>query len=525
MTSSIPSLSFVLLALAASASAQTYYVDPQSGSNSNSGSAAAPFATMSYAASQASPGVSLTINLMPGVYSANSGEVFPVTLPGDCVLQGVQPFGVRIDHSLPPSVVAQATPAIAVTAVSGAPRAEIRNLRITGNQQGILMQSVGAQGATFCVDNVETRMTLSSYQNSGVGIQVFNDDSHLVTFFAEDCRNSDASIGMWIRSNFDQVYAVVERCSSDMPATVLPSGTGYRIDGTNGGRVDMGVVTSTVTHRLRGFESQMIGGSLGDLTLRHCAVHDCGIQSFVFPSGLTIEGGGISETAGSLLRCTVQGSAFYGNQADMPNYTAGTYGVVESLVQDPALVALGNLTGDPKWVDASNGDFHLRPGSPCRDQVTYTTPSQVPSCNGMGGLVDLDGDDRLSACANAVDIGPDESFDADIYVRGGLDAAINTTLSIYVYGDGGSIGLVVGGPAYAPCSLPANLAAYTLLIPPFMMPGTPGTRDYQQTSLAVPNDPALVGQTAQVSSAFLTSAGGLPGLQVAANYRAIQIWQ
>ena len=58
-----------------------------------------------------------------------------------------------------------------------------------------------------------------------------------------------------------------------------------------------------------------------------------------------------------------------------------------------------------------------------------------------------------------------------------------------------------------------------------MMPGTPGTRDYQQTSLAVPNDPALVGQTAQVSSAFLTSAGGIPGLQVAANYRPIQIWQ
>jgi hypothetical protein len=62
---------------------------------------------------------------------------------------------------------------------------------------------------------------------------------------------------------------------------------------------------------------------------------------------------------------------------------------------DPGIGGLGNLREDPRFADASAGDLHLRPDSPCVDAGTDDIPAELS--------VDLDGRPRL--CETRVDIG------------------------------------------------------------------------------------------------------------------------
>lgn len=63
------------------------YVDPVNGAdNQSSGTAQAPYKTISYALSAAQPGT--TIQLAPGIYTANTGEVFPLTIKQGVTLRG-----------------------------------------------------------------------------------------------------------------------------------------------------------------------------------------------------------------------------------------------------------------------------------------------------------------------------------------------------------------------------------------------------------------------------------------------------
>ena len=89
---------------------------------------------------------------------------------------------------------------------------------------------------------------------------------------------------------------------------------------------------------------------------------------------------------------------------DLWNNHDGSYGV------PTVTLGAGNLTVAPQFVDAANGNYHLRAGSPCIDAGTSTGAP----------IVDFDGDSRpLDGNLNGtpvVDIGADEFKPYQIYL-------------------------------------------------------------------------------------------------------------
>ncbi|MEM9568461.1 MAG: DUF1565 domain-containing protein, partial [Cyanobacteria bacterium P01_E01_bin.34] len=77
-------------------SLRTLYVNPGIGNDSGSGNADAPLRTITAALAQASAGT--TIQLSPGIYSSDTGEIFPLQLPSGVVLRGDEStYGVGYD--------------------------------------------------------------------------------------------------------------------------------------------------------------------------------------------------------------------------------------------------------------------------------------------------------------------------------------------------------------------------------------------------------------------------------------------
>lgn len=77
-------------------SLRTLYVNPGIGNDSGNGNADAPLRTITAALAQASAGT--TIQLSPGTYSSDTGEIFPLRLPSGVVLRGDEStYGVGYD--------------------------------------------------------------------------------------------------------------------------------------------------------------------------------------------------------------------------------------------------------------------------------------------------------------------------------------------------------------------------------------------------------------------------------------------
>jgi hypothetical protein len=135
--------------------------------------------------------------------------------------------------------------------------------------------------------------------------------------------------------------------------------------------------------------------------------------------GLFIEDG----TAATLVNCTFSGNTAYdggaifnyattttlanciiwGNSADydpgMENYYYNSPSISNCDIQglpNSLPDSNGNFAGDPLFVDAVHGDFHLAPGSPCIDTGNNTSIVSPPfPTDGDNVIIDLDGSPRI----------------------------------------------------------------------------------------------------------------------------------
>ena len=516
-------LAFACTAIAASTTAQTFYIDPTAGVDVvGGGTVAQPLRTMTFAATQAVAGQTLTMMLQPGTYGRASGESFPIVLPANVTIEGVLAQGARIRNEVPNPTLAPAIAALRVdlgaSVLAGA--ITLRNLTLFGNQQGVRIQATDGVHS-LDMDNVTTQMLGPTAQNAGVGVHVIANGPTQTTTIIANLRavvSTDRAIGLWLRTTgYAQIFGSIDdsRYTAEPLATALPSGTALRMESSDSSSIGMDLGNTAIYHRVRGVEVRQFDTSAQYLATQYCAFYDCGLTSFVSPFGQVFEGGVVSHVAGALTNCVVDASAFYGNTVELPDYSAASYTVHDSLLQEPTLAALpSNLSGNPLWVDAAAGDYHLLPGSPCRNVVpTSSTPA-----------VDADGDDRLSGCAGATDIGVDESFDRDLYFASGNVVGVGGTVVTNLYGDGGSIAFVAAGvPSWAPCSASQiNVTGYVQL-GSVTMPGAPGAREFATLSFVVPNSPSLIGNAYAITAAFVTDPAGIPGLEYAANLRHLSI--
>ena len=116
------------------------YVNPSTGNDSASGSQATPLKTITKATQQATAGSS--IRLMPGTYSAATGEVFPLVVPSNVTVVG--------DESQ-----------------------KGKGIQITGSGR-YLSASFGGQNVTFKLESLSTLkgVTITNNESRGTGIWI-----------------------------------------------------------------------------------------------------------------------------------------------------------------------------------------------------------------------------------------------------------------------------------------------------------------------------------------------------------------
>ncbi|MBK6941572.1 MAG: hypothetical protein IPH13_15450 [Planctomycetes bacterium] len=149
-------------------------------------------------------------------------------------------------------------------------------------------------------------------------------------------------------------------------------------------------------------------------------------------------GGGISTVGGTIASASIVRSIVQGNQpADL--LVIGF--VADSCVGAPT-PGPGNYVADPGFVDAANGDYHLRTDSPCIDRG-----SLFP----IAATIDIEGDPRI--VGSKVDTGADEFFAhayflghgevSSLRVIGTANAAVHAWFAPSAFADAT---IVVGAP-------------------------------------------------------------------------------
>jgi uncharacterized repeat protein (TIGR01451 family) len=142
---------FFLRVDAVSGTTATYYVDPINGTNtSGEGSQNNPWQTITYALSQTSAGN--TIRLLPGNYTINSGELFPINLKAGVGLVGSGQSNTFISGVSDENVLE-----ISGEAHDFASNTIIRDLTIQNGNNGIAMYAVNDYSVAPHIENVRIR--------------------------------------------------------------------------------------------------------------------------------------------------------------------------------------------------------------------------------------------------------------------------------------------------------------------------------------------------------------------------------
>ncbi len=458
-----------------------YYIDPVNGIDvPGGGTSNNPWRSMTYALSQPLDPLA-RLNLMPGVYSIATGEVFPIDLVPGINVVGDVPCGARIEHPLLPG--GPPVPTFRVTYPSGGPCCcMIANLAIDSGYRAIEVTVV--PGENFSFDANDLIVDAPEFLNLFVG-------------------------------SGGNGYAYVNSCTIDAigTAVVAELEPGTTILSTT---VDLSLNRSI----LRGSPSMLveaIATRIGDsltvegtssvLSFAGAGLHLIGgatssrVENFVF-YGL----GAASGPSGGIVESTspgvpkplndVRNSIFWNNSPDLPFYDPATYTLVTNLFEDPALVGVGgSIGGPPHFVDPAGGDFHVLPVSPVPDAGSLPL---------MGLLSDFDGDPRNPAQGGdgTPDIGADEFSEHYSYFH--PRPAVGETATLRTLGVSGELYFAFVGPISFFPGFGAGLQLTSVYFPTPIAQGSIPASGLAEASVPIAADPALAGFPYMTQAAYFT---------------------
>jgi len=453
------------------ATASDVFVDPVLGSDTTgNGTAIAPWKSLTHAVTTLPAGVP-TVHLAAGTYDASTGEAFPLLLP---LVDGLTIRGAG------PGATTLVNPTL---------------------QQALQFNSIGSSqqgGFTFTIEGLTFDGSAVRGDGSFTGLDIV----------MRDCVVRDANTGLYTGENASIAGEFLRFDNCETAARTSPSSSIWLTDSVieNGGRgvssnarFTTGSSIYLTRCTLRGNQVAVDADSTfptGGFPQADVRLNDC----LVTGNGTALRGAGIATLY--LIRSTVTdnqigleaqdtfpGSVIVVVHASIlwGNASSGDLGSIGSASQSnlpaPGIGDATCLSVDPRFVDPSGGDFHLRADSPLIDQGGSLIASDP--------LFELDLDPReLDGDGDGlprVDMGYDEWNPTHLSVSGapalGQSVTFTTTAapgSVYVLGLATSTGVL----AYPPHgTVLINPASYVLVTQGM----TPGVH-----VVSVPADPALV---------------------------------
>lgn len=491
-----------LLALAPLASAQIY-VDPAAPPN-GTGTLASPLSTITDAVAVAP--TSSVIYLLPGEYSSQTGEVFPIVLDRSLTLRGRDPRGASLVYDaavsgIGPALLVQTEDPVLIERFSVEAELGIcikgdavpsdvdgidvlvRDMELTGNRSFVYRQDAqdGGLPATSRIRIWDSRLrggdealrvivakdTLANIEltldvershvwlpvhsllctpTSGVNLGIGRNSSMAATF--TDCAIHSSGNGLRVSSEGNSTTVAVQNCSFWNNGVVLPG---------------------------------ICGGT-----------------------PLPSQGGSIVEDpANGRAQFDIANSLFFADtNANVPYYNAGNYVVTRCAVEDTVLSGVGGsffVNGDP-YIEPSARDFHLRSTSNAIDAADQ----------GLATATDLDGDPRDDCTVAALrDIGADERVEDYVYFVNPPNVGASVRLRILTAPNETIYGFFTWNPFGTPqpiCSSPYQMLS------PQQIPGVSTQSNAHGVGvfqLQVPNDPVLAGASLDWG-VLIVDAQGIP---------------
>lgn len=420
----------------------TYYVDAVNGSNAGDGSAATPWKTITYALTQVSANDILMV--APGTYSAELGEVFPITLKP----------GVRIVGASPNSTIINGVSDQVVVYANGAAMdydssTQISRVTLQGGYIGLYAYATQGRILHFSVDQVRTTQNIYGIHFATSNVYEYGATISPIIANTEIMSNSQAGIYLSSYGYFSpsDVSPVITNClvafNGGDGLLLLASAVSLNGSSTNP------QITNTHIHSNAGHGINASGSYHGWVRPRieRSWIERNGGYGFIWTQG--VNRGMIDGTmVNSIVQRNLSGGLYIGDRSEyywgafriinstiVDNSSYGVYwlsndvrvqlSVVNSIIWNPAaddfnvaapsltptelsysdvkdgdlLGQLGNVSIDPHFADPVHGDYHLLPASPVLN-LGDNSVSDLP-------LNDLDGDLRVQN--DTVDIGADES--------------------------------------------------------------------------------------------------------------------